>query len=289
MDLKVAKAVALLEVINRECNVKTVDDKARPVEKEPIQSDIEETSDKSSNSETMHLVIHASRPDQKDFPTCCCYPDFCQSLIRNRPAVNSAGRPKPTERFGHPAVWSKRPAPVSAGRPVSAGWLNPAARPYFRPSSVYFNNMYWPNLYDPMYMNKGDGGSVLRPQQDQFQVRNGLENMYTGKQGESLMILWLVKGGIVKFRGGDGKISGKGTIKTSKLDFENVYYVVLRIPRERDLYTFNISELQPEQNVTCLVAKASSDESTRWHRRMAHVNFKTINKLAKEGGGEEEG
>ncbi|GJS02856.1 hypothetical protein Tco_0319364 [Tanacetum coccineum] len=60
---------------------------------------------------------------------------------RNRPAVNSAGRPKPTERVGHPAGWSKRPAPVSAGRPVSAGWLNPAARPYFRPSSVHFNNI----------------------------------------------------------------------------------------------------------------------------------------------------
>ncbi|GJT43111.1 ribonuclease H-like domain-containing protein [Tanacetum coccineum] len=58
----------------------------------------------------------------------------------------------------------------------------------------------------------------------------------------------------------------------------------LRIPRERGSRTpFSISELQPEQNVTCLVAKASLDESTRWHRRMAHVNFKTINKLAKEG------
>ncbi|GKA12970.1 ribonuclease H-like domain-containing protein [Tanacetum coccineum] len=33
-----------------------------------------------------------------------------------------------------------------------------------------------------------------------------------------------VKGGIVKFGGGDGRISGKGTIRTSKLDFENVYY-----------------------------------------------------------------
>ncbi|GKD69001.1 putative ribonuclease H-like domain-containing protein, partial [Tanacetum coccineum] len=97
-----------------------------------------------------------------------------------------------------------------------------------------------------------------------------------------------IKGGIVKFGGGDGRISGKGTIRTSKLDFENVYYVEeLRhfnlIPRKCDLYTFSISELQPEQNVTCLVAKASLDESTRWHRRMAHVNFKTINKLAKEG------
>ncbi|GKA05736.1 putative ribonuclease H-like domain-containing protein [Tanacetum coccineum] len=62
--------------------------------------------------------------------------------------------------------------------------------------------------------------------------------------------------------------------KSAKLPDES--QVVLRIPRERDLYTFSISELQPEQNVTCLVAKASLDESTRWHRRMAHVNFKTI-------------
>ncbi|GKG55349.1 hypothetical protein Tco_0571989, partial [Tanacetum coccineum] len=59
---------------------------------------------------------------------------------RNRPAVNFAGRPKPTERVGHSVGWSKRPALVSAGRPVSAGWLNPAARSYFKPSSVYFNN-----------------------------------------------------------------------------------------------------------------------------------------------------
>ncbi|GJW62809.1 putative ribonuclease H-like domain-containing protein [Tanacetum coccineum] len=79
---------------------------------------------------------------------------------RNRPAVNSAGRPKPTERVGQPAGWSKRPAPVSAGRPVSAGWLNPAARPYFRPSSVHFNNMYWPNFYDPM--NKGRWGTAVK-------------------------------------------------------------------------------------------------------------------------------
>ncbi|GJT51592.1 putative ribonuclease H-like domain-containing protein [Tanacetum coccineum] len=33
------------------------------------------------------------------------------------------------------------------------------------------------------------------------------------------------------------------------------------------------------------IAKASLDESTRLHRRMAHVNFKTINKLAKDGQG----
>nr|GEV33113.1 hypothetical protein [Tanacetum cinerariifolium] len=50
-----------------------------------------------------------------------------------------------------------------------------------------------------------------------------------------------------------------------------------------DLYTFNLSNIQPEQHINCLLAKASLEESTKWHRRMAHVNFKTINKLAKNG------
>ncbi|GJU71318.1 putative ribonuclease H-like domain-containing protein, partial [Tanacetum coccineum] len=234
---------------------------------------------------------------------------------RNRPAVNSADRP-------NPADWSKRPATVSAGRPVSAGWLNPAARPYFRPSSVY-----WPDLYDPMYMNKGRWSTAGDPSTDNDIgiVDSGCSRSMTGNK-EKLDDFVQIKGGIVKFGGGDGRISGKGTIRTSKLDFENVYYVeelqhfnlfsvsqicdkknkvlftdtdclvlseefqlpdasqvVLRIPRKHDLYTFHISDLQPEQKVTCLVAKASLDESTRWHRRMAHVNFKTINKLAKEG------
>nr|GFC18944.1 hypothetical protein [Tanacetum cinerariifolium] len=89
--------------------------------------------------------------------------DFAAS--RNRPVVNSTGRPNPVGRIGkathhsadqpNPAGWSKRPAPVSAGRPVFASWFNPAARPYFRPSSAYFNNLYWLEIYDLMYMNEG--------------------------------------------------------------------------------------------------------------------------------------
>ena len=59
--------------------------------------------------------------------------------------------------------------------------------------------------------------------------------------------------------------------------------VLLRVPRNHNLYTFNLNDVQPEGDLACLVAKASLDESTKWHRRMAHVNFKTINKLAKHG------
>ncbi|GJT83027.1 putative ribonuclease H-like domain-containing protein [Tanacetum coccineum] len=36
------------------------------------------------------------------------------------------------------------------------------------------------------------------------------------------------------------------------------------------------------QLLTCLVAKATSDESMLWHRRLGHINFKNINKLVKD-------
>ena len=36
-------------------------------------------------------------------------------------------------------------------------------------------------------------------------------------------------------------------------------------------------------DVTCLLAKATLDESMLWHRRLGHVNFKTINKIVKDG------
>ncbi|GKF16977.1 putative ribonuclease H-like domain-containing protein, partial [Tanacetum coccineum] len=47
--------------------------------------------------------------------------------------------------------------------------------------------------------------------------------------------------------------------------------VVLRVPRRHNLYSFNLTEIQPERDINCLLAKASSDESTKWHRRMAHL------------------
>ncbi|GJV90752.1 putative ribonuclease H-like domain-containing protein [Tanacetum coccineum] len=225
---------------------------------------------------------------------------------RNRPAVNSAGRP-------NPAGWSKRPAPVSAGRQVSAGWLNPAARPYFRPSSVHFNNMYWPNVYDPMYMNKGRWGTAVKTSAG-YSWRNKRPQFWGSKSnGGSHQSTWFTRNDpqadqvrnwlgssmvaqefdrkqekADDFCAGQGRQCQNLEVEwriSGKEDFQlpNESQVVLRIPRKCDLYTFSISELQSEQNVTCLVAKASLDESTRWHRRMAHVNFKTINKLAKEG------
>ncbi|GKB77645.1 ribonuclease H-like domain-containing protein [Tanacetum coccineum] len=133
-------------------------------------------------------------------------------------------------------------------------------------------------------------------------------------------------GGYVTFGGGayGGRITGKGTLKTDCLDFEDVHYVdelkfnlfsvsqmcdkknyvlftdteclvlspnfklpdenqiLLRIPREDNMYSFDMKNIVPKESLTCLVAKATSDESMLWHRRLGHINFKNINKLVKE-------
>ncbi|GJW39370.1 putative ribonuclease H-like domain-containing protein [Tanacetum coccineum] len=65
-----------------------------------------------------------------------------------------------------------------------------------------------------------------------------------------------------------------------KLPDEN--QILLRIPREDNMYSFDMKNIVPKENLTCLVAKATSDESMLWHRRLGHINFKNINKLVKE-------
>nr|GFA40312.1 ribonuclease H-like domain-containing protein [Tanacetum cinerariifolium] len=152
---------------------------------------------------------------------------------------------------------------------------------------------------------------------------------------ERLDDFYAFHGGKVTFRGGEGRITGKGTIRTPTLDFENVYYVkelhqfnlfsisqisdkknqvlftdteclvlskdfqlpddsmvvlkdfqlpddsmvVLKVPRKHNLYTINLNDLYPRGNLACLVAHASFDESVKWHRWMAHMNYKNMNRL----------
>nr|GEV35396.1 hypothetical protein [Tanacetum cinerariifolium] len=68
-------------------------------------------------------------------------------------------------------------------------------------------------------------------------------------------------GGYVSFGQGGCKITGKGTIKTGKLEFENVYFVKdLRTPRQHNMYSINLNNIVPHRDLTCLVAKASADE-----------------------------
>nr|GEX86388.1 ribonuclease H-like domain-containing protein [Tanacetum cinerariifolium] len=116
--------------------------------------------------------------------------------------------------------------------------------------------------------------------------------------------------GYVSFGQGRCKITGKGTIKTGKLEFENVYFVkdlkcnlfsvsqicdnknsimftnsecivlgrdfkllddaniLLRTPRQHDMYSIDLKNIVPHKDLTCLVAKASTDECILWHKRL---------------------
>ncbi|GJR83104.1 putative ribonuclease H-like domain-containing protein [Tanacetum coccineum] len=58
--------------------------------------------------------------------------------------------------------------------------------------------------------------------------------------------------------------------------------VLLKFPRKNNMYSVDMKNIVPKESLTCLVVKATLDESMLWHRKLGHVNFKTINKLVKE-------
>ncbi|GJU97091.1 putative ribonuclease H-like domain-containing protein [Tanacetum coccineum] len=57
--------------------------------------------------------------------------------------------------------------------------------------------------------------------------------------------------------------------------------VLLKVPRKNNMYSVDLKNIIPKGGLTCLFAKATSDESELWHRRLGHINFKTMNKLVK--------
>nr|GEX80192.1 hypothetical protein [Tanacetum cinerariifolium] len=57
--------------------------------------------------------------------------------------------------------------------------------------------------------------------------------------------------------------------------------VLLKVPRKNNMYSFDLKNVVPSKGLTCLFAKAISDESNLWHRRLGHIDFKTMNKLVK--------
>ncbi|GJV91619.1 putative ribonuclease H-like domain-containing protein [Tanacetum coccineum] len=173
---------------------------------------------------------------------------------------------------------------------------------------------------------KPNGASLSNSQlNDKGFVDSGCSRHMTGNIAH-LLDFKDFDGGYVTFGGGayGGRITGKGTIKTDNLDFDDVYFVkelkfnlfsvsqmcdkknyvlftdseclvlspnfklpdenqiLLKIPRQDNMYSFDMKNIVPKDSLTCLVAKATSEESMLWHRRLGHINFKNINKLVKE-------
>ncbi|GJR74736.1 putative ribonuclease H-like domain-containing protein [Tanacetum coccineum] len=51
-----------------------------------------------------------------------------------------------------------------------------------------------------------------------------------------------------------------------KLPDEN--QVLLRVPRQNNMYSFNLENIVPTGGLACLITKATVDESNKWHRRL---------------------
>ncbi|GJT94250.1 putative ribonuclease H-like domain-containing protein [Tanacetum coccineum] len=62
-----------------------------------------------------------------------------------------------------------------------------------------------------------------------------------------------------------------------KLTYES--HILLKVPRKDNMYSVDLKNVVPQGGLTCLFAKAIPNESNLWHRRLGHVNFKTMNKL----------
>nr|GEU65324.1 hypothetical protein [Tanacetum cinerariifolium] len=73
-----------------------------------------------------------------------------------------------------------------------------------------------------------------------------------------------------------GRITCKGTLK---LDFKlaDETQVLLKVPRRNNMYSVDMKNIVPKESLTCLVAKATLNESMLWHMRLGHINFKNIN------------
>ncbi|GKA52492.1 putative ribonuclease H-like domain-containing protein [Tanacetum coccineum] len=172
--------------------------------------------------------------------------------------------------------------------------------------------------------NRNNAGNPQYALQDQGIFYSGCSRHMTGNKS-FLTDYQELDGGFVAFAGSPkgGKITGKGKIRTGKLDFEDVYFVkelkfnlfsvsqmcdkknnvlftkteclilspdfklldeskiLLKVPKHNNMYSFDLKNIVPSGGLTCLFAKATIDESNLWHRRLGHVNFKTMNKLVR--------
>nr|GFA46273.1 hypothetical protein [Tanacetum cinerariifolium]GFC05052.1 hypothetical protein [Tanacetum cinerariifolium] len=72
-------------------------------------------------------------------------------------------------------------------------------------------------------------------------------------------------GGPVAFGGSNGQITDTECLMLSpdfKLPDKN--QVLLRVPRQHNMYNFNLENIVPSGGLACLIAKATVDESNKW-------------------------
>ncbi|GJZ02210.1 putative ribonuclease H-like domain-containing protein [Tanacetum coccineum] len=106
-------------------------------------------------------------------------------------------------------------------------------------------------------------GNLQMDLQDQRVIDSGCSRHMTGNVS-CLTDFEEIDGGYVVFG---------GNLKGGK--------ITRRVPKKNNMYSVDLKNIIPKGELTCLFSKATSDESKFCHRRLGHINFKTMNKLVK--------
>nr|GEV31548.1 ribonuclease H-like domain-containing protein [Tanacetum cinerariifolium] len=222
------------------------------------------------------------------------------TVNRNYSPVNrkfsTGSRNFPTANRKFPTASRKFPSSSTRGITANMGMkgkaVKPLARWFWRPSQ---------NLSNKGPKNNTISGSSQNKINDKGYWDSVCSRHMTGNISY-LSDFEPYDGGYVSFGQGGCKITGKGTIKTGKLKFKNVYFVkdlkynlfsvlqiydnknsvlftdpecivlgrdfkllddaniLLRTPRQHNMYSIDLNNIVPHRDLTCLVAKASVDE-----------------------------
>ncbi|GJW19185.1 putative ribonuclease H-like domain-containing protein [Tanacetum coccineum] len=151
------------------------------------------------------------------------------------------------------------------------------------------NNILRPKAVNTARLNSAVVNAVRANQghpqkEDQGYVDSGCSRHMTGNMSY-LSYFKEFDGGYGTFGGGakGGKITRKGTLKTGSLILRmrtlsrnysltfllpDESQILLKVPRKNNMYSVDMKNIVPKKSLTCLVAKATLDESMLWHRRL---------------------
>nr|GEX59871.1 putative ribonuclease H-like domain-containing protein [Tanacetum cinerariifolium] len=184
-----------------------------------------------------------------------------------------------------------RLVPLNAARPVTTVVPHPTVR----------NQRPVKHIRVPREIGYGNQrGNPQQALKDKGIIDSGCSRHMTGNISY-LSDFEEINGGYVAFGGNPkgGKITGKVSHKcvtrrtvffsqtlnvlflSSDFKLPDENHVLLRVPRENNMYNVDLKNVVPSGDLTCLFAKATLDESNLWHKRLGHINFKIMNKLVK--------
>ncbi|GKD57350.1 ribonuclease H-like domain-containing protein [Tanacetum coccineum] len=224
-----------------------------------------------NNKQAKYLKKNSQSP--KDY-------DFYEKKMVEKPVWNNANRVnhQSSQRLTHPHLKgnfvpkavlmksghktlniarqnsSKAAVPVNTTRPINIAYLRPT-------------------------VNSARKGNPQLELQEKGVTDSGCSRHMTGNKSY-LSDYEEIDGRFVAF-GGDPKGDTECVVLSPDFKLLNENHVLLRVPRKDNMYSVNLKNIVPSGGLTCLFAKATLDESNLWHRRLGHINFKTINKLVR--------